>query len=191
MRPPRVSVILETERLVLREWETEDAAALYAVVGDPEVMRFVGDGRPWADVEEAREWIGRLQASYRARGWSRWAVAERAGGRVVGSCGFAPLVSGDIDFGYLLARDAWGRGYATEVGRAALRHGFERLGFAEVLAGVAPEHAASRRVLEKLGFRLRGVGVYPGDPPDDLSAIYVATSPARAATDDSNDARQD
>lgn len=178
-----MKVILETERLVLREWEPGDAAALAGIVSDPDVMRFIEDGRTWP-AERASDWIGRLQQSYRTRGWSRWAVAERAGGRVVGSCGFAPLASGEIDFGYLFARDAWGRGYATEVGRAALRHGFERLGFSEVVASVAPEHGASRKVLEKLGFRFRGMEVCEGDPPDDFSAIYVATSPRRETTDD-------
>lgn len=178
----RVNTILETERLVLREWEPEDAGALYALVSDPAVMRFIEDGQTWP-LERAREWIGRLQVSYRTRGWSRWAVAERDGGRVVGSCGFAPLASGEIDFGYLLAPDVWGRGYATEIGRAALRHGFERLGFSEVVASVAPEHNASRRVLEKLGFRLRGMEVCEGDAEGDYSAVYVAANPRSKTSD--------
>ena len=169
-------IILETERLRLREWEEADAGALFPVVSDPEVMRYIGDGKPWADVARARDWIVRLSESYRTRGYHRWAVVERGGGRVVGSCGFAPLPwSGEIDFGYMLRRDCWGRGYATEVGRPALEHGFKRLGFAEVVASIAPENAASRRVLEKLGFVYRGNEVQPGD--DEESEIYVAANP--------------
>lgn len=171
-----MSIILETERLILREWMPEDSDALFAIVSDPDVMRFIENGQPWSDIERVRDWITRLNESYRTRGFSRWAVVEKEGGRAIGSCGFAPLPwSGEIDFGYLLARDVWGRGYATEIGRATLRHGFEHFGFAEVTASVAPEHLPSRRVLEKLGFVYKGVEVQPGD--DDYSAIYVARNP--------------
>jgi [ribosomal protein S5]-alanine N-acetyltransferase len=168
--------VLETARLILREWTPEDAEALFALVSDPEVMRFIENGQPWADIGRAQDWIARLNESYRTRGYSRWAVVEKESGRAIGSCGFAPLPwSGEIDFGYFLAPDAWGRGYATEMGRAALRHGFERFGFAEVTASVAPEHTPSRRVLEKLGFTYKGMEVQPGD--DDESAIYFASNP--------------
>jgi ribosomal-protein-alanine N-acetyltransferase len=152
-------------------------------------MRFIGDGRPWAGIGRVREWIGRIEESYRARGYGRWAVAEREGGRVVGSCGFQLQPwSGLTDFGYMLAREAWGRGYATEIARAALSHGFERYGFAEVVASVAPENVASRRVLEKLGFVYKGTEVLPGEEDD--SEIYVAKNPngerPRAATQDAD-----
>ena len=175
-----MKIILETEQLVLREWAPRDAEALLAIVSDPGVMRYIGDGRPWEGLGRVREWIGRLNESYGARGFGRWAVVERAGGRVVGSCGFAPLPwSGEIDFGYLLARDAWGRGFTTEIGRATLADGIARYGFAEVTASVAPEHAASRRVLTKIGFAYTHTEVLPGD--DDESAVYVAANPAAAA----------
>ena len=181
-----MATILETERLVLREWEPADAEALFRIVSDPEVMRYIDDGRPWADIARVRDWVERLQQSYRTRGYSRWAVVEKESGHAVGSCGFAPLPSGEIDFGYLFAPECWGRGYATEVGRATLRHGFERLGFTEVVASVAPEHTPSRRVLEKLGFRYRGLEVLEGDK--DESAIYVATNPNIAERGPSADA---
>ena len=148
--------ILETERLALREWSANDADALFALASDAEVMRYVGNGKPWADVSRAREWLGWMLDSYRQRGYGRWCVSEKEGGRVVGLCGFFNVLC-KVDFGYLLARDCWGRGYASEVGRAALRHGFERLRFEEVVARTAPENFASRRVLEKLGFEFRGL----------------------------------
>lgn len=179
LKPRRFSamnMILETERLLLREWEPGDAEALLSMVSDAEVMRFIGDGRPWEGVERVREWIGRIEESYRARGYGRWAVAERGGGRVVGSCGFQLQPwSGLTDFGYMFARGAWGRGYATEIGRAALAHGFERYGFAEVTASVAPGNEASRRVLEKLGFVYARTELLPGE--DEESLIYVAKNP--------------
>jgi RimJ/RimL family protein N-acetyltransferase len=161
----------------LREWRPEDAEALFVLMGDAEVMRYVDVGRPWEDVGRVREWIGRLNESYRTRGFSRWAVVEKEGGAVVGSCGFALLPwSGEIDFGYMFRRDRWGLGYATEIGRATLRHGFERYGFREAVASIAPENDASRGVLLKLGFVYRGNEVMLGE--DEESEIYVAVNPA-------------
>jgi RimJ/RimL family protein N-acetyltransferase len=171
-----VTFILETERLALREWKADDADALFELTGDAEVMRYVDVGKPWADVARVREWIARLNESYRTRGFSRWAVVERDGGLAVGSCGFGQLPSGEIDFGYMFRRDRWGRGYASEITAATLRHGFERYGFEKVVASIAPENGASRRVLLKLGFVYRGNEVMPGE--EDESEIYMAANPA-------------
>jgi RimJ/RimL family protein N-acetyltransferase len=174
-----INLILETERLALREWRPDDAEALFELMGDAEVMRYVDVGKPWEDVGRVRDWITRLNESYRTRGFSRWAVVEREGGRAVGSCGFARLPwSGETDFGYMFRRDCWGRGYASEITAATLRHGFERYGFGEVVASIAPENAASRRVLLKLGFVYRGNTVMPGE--DEESEIYAAVNPAGA-----------
>ena len=168
-----MTFILETERLALREWTHDDVEALFGLVSDAEVMRYVDDGKAWEDVGRVRDWIARLNESYRTRGFSRWAVVEKGSGEVVGSCGFAPLSwSGEIDFGYMFRRDCWGRGYATEIGRAAMRHGFERYGFQKVVASIAPENDASRRVLTKLGFVYRNHEVMPGE--EEESEIYVA-----------------
>ena len=173
--------ILETERLALREWTPEDAEALFVMLGDAEVMRYVDIGKPWEGVERAREWAERVQQNYRTRGWSRWAVVEKEGGLAVGSCGFVPLPwSGEIDFGYMFRRDRWGRGYASEITPAVLRHGFERYGFREVVASIAPENDASRRVLEKIGFVYRGTEVMQGE--EEESEIYVASNPVAAAS---------
>ena len=173
-----MTFILETERLALREWEPDDAEALYVLMGDAEVMRYVDVGKPW-EIGRVREWIGRLNESYRTRGFSRWAVVERDGGLVVGSCGFAPLPwSGEIDFGYMFRRDRWGRGYASEITPAVLRHGFERYGFEEVVASIDPKNDASRRVLEKIGFAYRHNEVQPGE--EEESEIYFMSNPSGA-----------
>lgn len=172
-----MNYLVETGRLALREWEAEDAEALHALAGDAEVMRYVGDSRTW-DIERVREWIGRLQHSYRTRGFSRWAVVERESGEAVGSCGFAPLPwSGEIDFGYMFRRDRWGRGYASEITPAVLRYGFDRYGFREVVASIDPKNDASRRVLEKLGFVYRNNEVQPGE--EEESEIYVVVNPSQ------------
>lgn len=169
-----MSFIIETERLVLRVWTPHDADALFALASDAEVMRYVDDGKPWTDPAQAREFVGCSAECRRVNGYGRWAVIERDGGRVVGSCGFGPLVeTGEIDFGYIFASDCWGRGYATEAARAALRCGFERLGLEEVVANTVPEHTASRRVLEKLGFEYRGSRTYAGEDGGTLASYIL------------------
>ena len=179
-----MAFIVETERLALREWAPEDAEALFALTSDAEVMRFVGDGRPWPDIEQTRGWIARVGESYRTRGWGRWAVVEKAGGVAVGSCGFVPLPwSGEIDFGYMFRRDLWGRGYASEITPPALLYGFERYGFREVVAGIDPKNDVSRRVLLKLGFVYRNNEVQPGDEGE--TEVYVIANPSSAVFDSS------
>jgi RimJ/RimL family protein N-acetyltransferase len=169
-----VNFIIETPRLALREWTDGDVAALFAITSDADVMRYIRDGKPITDVGRVRDWLDILTACYREHGYGRWAVVEKDGGRVVGSYGFWPMAGeGEIDFGYMLARDCWGRGYATEAGRAALRHGFEQLGFTEVTAKVVPENAPSCRVLEKLGFEYRGLRTYGGDYPGELASYIL------------------
>ena len=184
-----MTYILETERLALREWAPEDADALYALTSDPEVMRYVGDGKPWPDIEQTRGWLARVGESYRTRGWGRWAVVEKEGGLAVGSCGFVPLPwSGEIDFGYMFRRDLWGRGYASEITGPALRYGFERYGFREVVAGIDPKNDVSRRVLLKLGFVYRNNEVQPGD--EEETEVYVVANPS-AAEDEAGTATAD
>ena len=142
---------LTTERLHLRPFTAADRAAIHAVYSDPEVMRYVGHGahRTPAETAAALRVYGEV---LERRGFSFLAVTERDGGALVGDAGLHPL-GDDIELGYTLARGAWGRGYATELGRALLAYAFDVLGAARVVAQVEPENTASRRVLEKLGMR--------------------------------------
>ena len=144
-----MTTLLETERLTLREWTPADVRVIYEMCSDPLVMRHIGDGRAWDSIARAELWMERVTAAYREHGYGRYAVVEKATGRVVGSCGFGTQTEPHgVDFGYVFARAAWGRGYATEAGRACLRYGFEQVGFAEVVADTDIENHASRRVLE-------------------------------------------
>ena len=171
-----MSTSIETRRLLLRRWRPSDARALFAFASDHEVMRYIGDGQAWANIGRAHQWLTRRVADYEERGYSPFAVIERASGKIIGSCGFTflPALS-EVDFGYVFARERWGQGFATEAARAALRYGFEHLRFAEVTANTVEEHYASRRVLEKIGFEFRGLRRYEGEEED--SAFYVAKNP--------------
>lgn len=169
--------ILETERLILRRWTPDDVDALFEMCRDPQVMRHIGDRRPWTDISRAHLWLERVAAAYREHGYGRLAVVEKASGRVIGSCGFGePNTPPGIDLGYVFARSAWGRGLATEAAGACLRYGFEQLGFAEVMADADFDNLASRRVLEKIGFEFQCLKRDEGDDQD--SILYIARNPS-------------
>lgn len=86
-------------------------------------------------------------------GWALWALEERSTGRFIGDCGLRPLEmrGPEIELGYDLHPDFWGRGLATEAAQAAIGLAFSRFAMDRVIAVVKPDHAASRRVLEKCG----------------------------------------
>jgi RimJ/RimL family protein N-acetyltransferase len=159
-------VVVETRRLLLRRWRPEDAAPFAEMNADPEVMRFIGDGRPLArDASDA--FLARVEEEWEERGHGLWAVEERgAPGRLLGFCGlavpmFLPQVLPAVEVGWRLRRDAWGRGLATEAARAAVAWGFEVLGLAEILTIVHPENARSLRVAERLGMTARPDRLHP------------------------------
>ena len=149
-----MTIILETERLTLRTWTLDDAAAGFRVWSDPEVMRYVGTGRPNETVEETRAWLGRMIAHHERHGFGFWAVVEKGNKEVIGSCGMSYQRDGGlpIEFGYTLARTHWGRGYATEAAAACLRYAFEQLRLSKLSASVDSRNIASQRVLKKIGF---------------------------------------
>jgi RimJ/RimL family protein N-acetyltransferase len=138
---------------------------MHDIYADPEVMRFVGHGphRTMSETAAAMRAYGEMLAR---RGFSFLAVEELATGRVIGDGGLHPLggTGPEIELGYTLARDAWGKGYATELGLALVHHAQTVLGVPQVVAQVEPANLASRHVLEKLGMSEREVRTAYGRP---------------------------
>lgn len=149
-----MTTILETARLIVRTWTLFDASAGFRVWGDAEVMRYIGAGRPFADVEQTRGWLQRMMAHQERHGFCYWALVEKESRRLLGSCGMAyPLDGGArVDFGYTLSRSHWGRGLMTEAAGACAAYAFEQLHLPQLVASVDSRNTASRRVLEKIGF---------------------------------------
>ncbi len=152
---------LATERLLLRALRQEDAARLLEIYGDEEVVLFY-DLPPLGALAEAKALLETFCSRFEAGTGVRWGIVERASGRLIGDCGFNRWRRDNrsADIGYLLAREAWGRGLATEAGRALLTFAFElehpfRLN--RIVATVDPRNVASRNVLTKLGLRCEGV----------------------------------
>ena len=147
-------LILETERLQLREFIPQDADALATVLSDPETMRYYPAALDRAGVSA---WIERNRRRYADAGHGLWAMVLKSNGEVIGDCGLTPQnVDGadEIELGYHVRRDLWGQGYAPEAARACRDYGFSRLGADRLISLIRPENLPSRRVAEKVGLTL-------------------------------------
>jgi RimJ/RimL family protein N-acetyltransferase len=152
---------LETARLVLRQLTPVDAAALLAIWGDAETMRYYPRALSAAEVED---WLARQIARY-AKGTGLLAMELRETREVVGDCG--PVwqdVEGvqELEIGYHVRRDCQNRGLATEAARAVRAYAFGSLGCERVISLIRPENGPSRRVAEKNGFRMERVVFWRG-----------------------------
>jgi RimJ/RimL family protein N-acetyltransferase len=169
MTPPT----LTTARLELRPIAADDLDHLAGLYADPDVMRFIGSGRP----RSREEAVGRLQAQLdhrRRHGFGFFMMrlrgepgASATGDRstFVGRCGLQYLGdTGAVELGYTLARPFWGQGYATEAARACVSYAFEGLRLPRIVAIARPANAASRHVMEKLGMRLERETEWDGGP---------------------------
>ena len=152
-----MKVILETDRLLLREFVEDDAESFFELNTDPEVMRFVPD-KPLLNVEQARQTlIDHPIADYRRYGFGRGACILKSTGEQIGFAGLKYLDElGEVDVAYRLLPAHWGQGLATEVALASVRYGFAALGLKRIIGLVMPKNIASVRVLEKTGLRYSG-----------------------------------
>jgi RimJ/RimL family protein N-acetyltransferase len=154
---------LETARLRMRRWRPEDREPFAALNADPEVMEFFPATFSRAQSDAL---LARIEAGLARDGFGLWALEPREGGGLLGLAGlavpsFEAHFTPAVEVGWRLARRAWGRGYATEAGRAALAHGFERCGLEEIVAFTSAGNLRSRAVMERLG-----MGCNPADDFD-------------------------
>lgn len=163
-----MTIVIETARLLLREWTLEDVEGFFALGSDARVMRFITGGRPLRR-DEAEAFVARQIATERTQGWCRWALelrdspeAAREIEGVVGFCGPGCTFAPDVEIGWWLRSELWGRGLATEAALAAAGYCFETIGFDRLISVIDPENSASRRVAEKIGFRPAGEIVHAG-----------------------------
>ena len=146
---------METERLYLLPWAAGDWIEFLPIAQDPAVMRYIGEGRPWAE-ERVRAYVERQMSCYEALGFCNWKLVDKSGGSLCGFCGIQPLTVGgadEIEIGWWLKVSHWGRGLATEAARAALRDGVERAGLPRIVAIAQAPNKASIHVMEKIGMR--------------------------------------
>lgn len=148
---PRETVVLETARLVLRPRHVDDAEALHATFADPEIMRY-WSGPPHDDVAQTRADFERHDPAWRA-----WAITLKSDDTAIGMVAAGEKRQRNVtELGYMLARARWGSGIAREALGAVIDRIFAE-GQRKVFADTDPDNAASRGLLERLGFKLEGV----------------------------------
>lgn len=153
---------LETERLIIRNWQADDWLLVRPMSLDLDVTQYIGHYRPWSE-QETRQFATNRIADYERHGWTMWPLVLKDTGGFVGYCGFLRRQYGEykdqIEIGYALAKDAWGKGLAAEAGARILEYGFGALGFDRIIASARPENARSIRVMEKMGMRSIGLSL--------------------------------
>ena len=162
---------LTTARLILKPQTMADAPALFAILGDAEAMRFWN--RPAvARLAVVEETVREQQAAMAAGLCCYWTVWE--GNDAIGSMDLSLIADGSAELGFLLRRDRWGQGLASEATAAVVAHAFGAMALTRLAAAALAPNAAARRVLEKSGFALveiRPVRLPGGAVPD--CAFYL------------------
>jgi len=155
---------VRTERLLLRRWRDEDAEPLAEIYAQPEYLEHM----PPLDLEGTRGQIERLERSWHEDGYSQWAAEELESGRFIGRLGMLchrdwPHVDGPVpEVGWVLHRDFWARGLATEAGRASIECWREHLDDPQVISITTPDNRRSRAVMERIGLTHRGTARWRG-----------------------------
>ncbi|MGD9704874.1 MAG: GNAT family N-acetyltransferase [Acidimicrobiia bacterium] len=176
-----MDVFLETERLLLRRFTTDDVDNVVELDSDPEVMFYVTGGRATPRDEVETDVLPAFLGYYeRHAGYGFWAVVEKSTGDFLGWMHFRPgegHPDDEPELGYRLKKSSWGRGYAAEASIALIRKGFTELGVRRVVAETMVVHTGSRRVMEKAGMRVARIFHQPWPHPipgDELGDVEYA-----------------
>jgi RimJ/RimL family protein N-acetyltransferase len=178
--------IIETDRLILRTWRTDDAEPFFHINQDPKVLEFVPGPMTRERVQEIITYITEHQKQH---GYSMWATELKASGEFMGWVGLNYVDWPDIHFtpavevGWRLGSRFWGKGYAPEAAKAALHYGFNDCGLEEIISFTVPENQRSRRVMEKIGMTqdMEANFSHPQFPADHRLSTHVLYRVSSAA----------
>ena len=143
--------VLETPRLLLRQFTLADVDSLAALYADPAVMTFLGGPRSY---EMTRQHIERIIQNYQDYGFGLWAVIHKGDRGLMGRCGLIPQVIegvAEVEIGYLMAQAYWGQGLATEAAVAIRDYGFQTVRCDRLISLIDPHNLASQKVALRLG----------------------------------------
>lgn len=148
-------IMFETDRLLVRHLKADDVDNLYAITGDAELMRYMGDGQPLSR-ELTATWVEVSINNYATKGYGCSAVIDKRDGSFIGFCGlvrseFAEPPD-DAELIYALRKPYWGQGLATEVAGAMLNYGKQICNLKRIIATIDPSNTASIQVAHKIGF---------------------------------------
>lgn len=144
---------IQTQRLTLRRWQKDDLKPFAALNADPIVMEHFPSV---LTAEDTARFVTRIEEHFDEYGYGLWVVEHELSGDFVGFTGlFVPSFEAPftpaVEIGWRLAAEHWGKGYATEAARGALRFGFEQAGLAEIVSFTVPANTQSTKVMERIG----------------------------------------
>jgi ribosomal-protein-alanine N-acetyltransferase len=144
-------IIFETERLYIRPYSMDDLPRFFLLNGNEEVMRYI---RPAQTLEQSQQFLEKIIKAYEERpGMGRWAMLSKSDHQYTGSFAIIPIEkSTQLQLGYALIKDNWGKGYASESVKGGLKYAFTQLGLKEIAGITFPENIPSQKVLLKNGF---------------------------------------
>jgi len=167
-----MKVILETERLYLREFIASDGLHFYDLNNDFEVIKYTGN-KPFKSLEEAMDFI-KNYSDYKRNGYGRWSVCLKETHEFIGWCGLKyEEENKENDLGYRFYKKHWGKVYATEAAKACVNYGFSVLKLNKLVGRASLENIGSIEVLKKCGFIYKNKFIYNHQPAVLYSKKYV------------------
>jgi RimJ/RimL family protein N-acetyltransferase len=183
MLEPGPMIILETERLVVRNWQERDRDLFYEINSDETVMQFFPFRRDRADADA---FFDRLRKLIAETGFGFYALELKATGETIGFCGLAQtdldphIALNTVEIGWRLAQRYWGKGYVTEAATALLHHGFETLRLDEIVSFAVHDNIRSTSVMRRIGMHRAGGFDHPRVPESQPRlkphALYLITA---------------
>jgi len=172
-----MTIIVETERLILRTWKKEDAQGYFQINQDPKVIEFL---RGPLTIEQVNDFIPAVNSYGDKHGYTLWAACLKETVELIGficlnytdwESHFTPAV----EVGWRLGSQYWGKGFATEGAKASLEYGFKQCGLKEIISFTVPANIRSIRVMEKIGLKrdVNGDFAHPKSPADHKLSHHV------------------
>jgi RimJ/RimL family protein N-acetyltransferase len=171
-----MAIILETPRLILRHLVMDDLDELLALYSDPEIRRYFPEGvLSLEETREELEWFLNGHPEHPELGL--WGTVHKDTGKFIGRCGLLPWkIDGilEVEIAYLINKDFWHQGLATEAANGIMKYGFEKLNLPRLICLIDPENVASQRVAQKIGMALEKEvdGIDGDDFPTRIYSIY-------------------
>ena len=181
-------IVHETSRLSLESWDLDDFEAFAAIARDPEVMRFIADGKPWPD-SRIGWFMGKQAALQETLGFCNWKMTNRTSRELLGFCGIAPLASvGDIEIGWWLKPTHWHQGIAYEAAERVVSAAFDEHGIHRLVARAYRSNTRSVALMERLGMTFDRF-LEPG-PVGDI-VLFVLEAPTSSVRQSKGSGRTD
>lgn len=153
--------IIETNRILLREFSVEDAEDFFRLNGNPKVIKYTGN-LPFQSIEEAVIFLKNYN-DYSENGFGRWTVLDKENLEFLGWCGLKyDRTSNETDIGFRFLEEYWNKGFATESAKACIDFGFKELKLKSIIGRAMSENVASIQVLKKIGLKYENAFDFDG-----------------------------